>query len=87
MVLNSAKDSLTTPRIPGPMRPVMIATCNCGMPTLSAATNDPNSQGSRTTRSGRQSIMISLSVGSAACASRRAKTSASTSRFISSNVS
>ena len=66
MVLNSASDSCSTPRIAGPKCPVMIATCRWLIPARSAATIDANSQGSRNTRSGCQSLMILVTAGSAA---------------------
>src|SRR5215211_8813879 len=87
MMLRLANDSSSTPTSPGPIRPMPIATSSCAIPARPAATSDPNSQVSRTTTSGRQSVMILLSAGSAAWASSRPKTSGSTARFASSNGS
>ena len=58
-----------------------------GRPTDLAAARDPSSQGSRTTRSGRQSAMVCSSPGRAARASRRPKTSVTTTSFASSKDS
>ena len=56
-----------------------------GRPRTRAATSDPNSKGSRRTRSGRHASMISTNPGRAACASRRPKTSATMTSLASSN--
>lgn len=84
MASNSAKGSATMSRAGVSAATKPMATSAWGTPAFRAATSDPNSQNSRTTRSGDQLAMISVSPGSATWASRRPKTSAITVRLASS---
>ncbi|CAN5276779.1 hypothetical protein BH18ACT4_BH18ACT4_15490 [soil metagenome] len=83
MASSSARGDATTGRAEPYAAAKPMATSTCGTRAFSAATSEPNSQNSRTTMSGRQLAMSSMSPGNAAWASRRPNTSAITIRLAS----